>query len=177
MDTLFEAHFSPLASTGKLLSKCGKCLRYMRYIDMLPKRLYCQNCECTYKLPQNGTIKLYKELKCPLDNFELLLFSLGNVTGHLGKTYPLCPCCYNTPPDFHSIADGGYNDDGESDGANGPLDMGCNQCAHPTCRHGMAYNAVADCPNVDADNQPCGGMLVLDVNSRPNWKLCCNNPG
>ena len=26
---------------------------------------------------QNGTIKLYKELKCPLDDFELLLFSLG----------------------------------------------------------------------------------------------------
>ena len=29
---------------------------------------------------QNGTIKLYKELKCPLDDFELLLFSLGTST-------------------------------------------------------------------------------------------------
>jgi alpha-ketoglutarate-dependent taurine dioxygenase len=25
MDSLFEASFSPLAATGKFLSKCGKC--------------------------------------------------------------------------------------------------------------------------------------------------------
>jgi hypothetical protein len=30
---------------------------------------------------QNGTIKLYKELRCPLDDFELLLFSLGKCRG------------------------------------------------------------------------------------------------
>jgi DNA topoisomerase-3 len=30
MDSLFEASFSPLAATGKFLSKCGKCSRYMR---------------------------------------------------------------------------------------------------------------------------------------------------
>jgi len=27
MDELFEATFSPLASTGKVMSKCGKCKR------------------------------------------------------------------------------------------------------------------------------------------------------
>ena len=32
----------------------------------------------TYNLPQNGTIKLYKEIRCPIDDFELVLFSLGN---------------------------------------------------------------------------------------------------
>jgi DNA topoisomerase-3 len=37
MDTLFEASFSPLAATGKNLSKCGRCLRYMRYIPMRPQ--------------------------------------------------------------------------------------------------------------------------------------------
>jgi hypothetical protein len=49
----------------------------MRFIPLKPQRLYCQNCEDTYSLPQNGTIKLYKEIRCPLDNFELVLFSLG----------------------------------------------------------------------------------------------------
>ena len=39
MDSLFEASFSPLAQTGKFLSKCGKCLRYMRYIPLKPQRL------------------------------------------------------------------------------------------------------------------------------------------
>ena len=45
MDALFEASFSPMAATGKFLSKCGKCLRYMRYIPLKPQRLYCQSCE------------------------------------------------------------------------------------------------------------------------------------
>ena len=59
MDSLFEASFSPLAKTGKYLSKCGRCSHYMRYIESQPKRLYCQTCEETYSLPQGGTIKLY----------------------------------------------------------------------------------------------------------------------
>ena len=41
--------------------------------------------------PQGGSLKLYKELACPLDGFQLLLFSLG---GPDGKTYALCPFCY-----------------------------------------------------------------------------------
>jgi DNA topoisomerase-3 len=39
MDSLFEASFSPLAATGKFLSRCGKCLHYMRYIPLKPQRL------------------------------------------------------------------------------------------------------------------------------------------
>lgn len=45
--------------------------------------------------PQGGAIKLYKSLACPLDGYELLLFSLS---GHDGKTYPLYPFCYSNPP-------------------------------------------------------------------------------
>lgn len=51
-----------------------------------------------YNLPANGTIKLYKELKCPLDGFDLLLYSRGNSERFVGVTYPLCPFCYNNPP-------------------------------------------------------------------------------
>lgn len=72
----------------------------MRYIPLTPQRLYCPACEETYSLPSNGTIKLYKELKCPLDKFELVYFSLGNSATAQGKGYPLCPYCYNHPPEF-----------------------------------------------------------------------------
>lgn len=44
---------------------------------------------------QGGTVKLYKGLACPLDGYEIVLFSL---TGPDAKTYPLCPFCYNNPP-------------------------------------------------------------------------------
>lgn len=58
MDMLFEAQFSPLADSGRALSKCGKCLRYMKHISTRPPRLYCNTCEDVYDLPQNGTIKV-----------------------------------------------------------------------------------------------------------------------
>jgi hypothetical protein len=59
MDALFEAQFSPLADSGKPLSKCGKCSRYMKYIAMRPSRLYCASCEEVHHLPQNGAIKVF----------------------------------------------------------------------------------------------------------------------
>ena len=32
MDELFEPSFSTIAESGRMLSKCGKCRRYMKYI-------------------------------------------------------------------------------------------------------------------------------------------------
>jgi DNA topoisomerase-3 len=187
MDNLFEASFSPLAASGKFLSKCGKCLRYMRFIPLMPQRLYCPTCEQTHSLPQHGTIKLYKELRCPLDNFELVLFSLGNASAAQGKSYPLCPCCYNNPPKI-DIEDAIHGGGGTRDKANSKSEsvglklqpvsrgepMGCNSCLHPTCQHSAVRNSMCECPTMDDNGQPCKGTLVLDVNSRPNWKLCCN---
>ena len=77
MDSLFEDSFSPLTSMGKALSRCGKCRRYMKLVQCKPQRLYCEFCKDTYSLPQNGSIKLYRELKCPLDDFELLICSVN----------------------------------------------------------------------------------------------------
>ncbi|KAL6009571.1 DNA topoisomerase 3-beta-1 [Asimina triloba] len=147
MDALFEAQFSPLADSGCLLSKCGKCARYMKYISTQPSRLYCSTCEEVYYLPQRGTIKLYKELVCPLDNFELLLFSLA---GPEGKSFPLCPYCYNSPP-FEGIETlfGAMKT-----GSSGKLGKG-------------AAQGVCACPE-------CNGTLVLDPVSAPKWRLYCN---
>ena len=39
-------------------------------------------CDETFSLPQNGNIKLYQELKCPLDDFELLYLN--------SCTHPTC---------------------------------------------------------------------------------------
>ena len=36
--------------------------------------------------------KAYNGKRCPLDDFELCLYTTG------GRTYPLCPNCYNYPP-------------------------------------------------------------------------------
>lgn len=107
MDTLFEAQFSPLSATGKPLSKCGKCARYMKYIPMRPARLYCSSCEEVYNVPQNGAVKLYKELRCPLDNFELVLFSLsgpGELCFQAFRRLTLSNTFLFSRPEIHSVS-------------------------------------------------------------------------
>ncbi|XP_042064078.1 DNA topoisomerase 3-beta isoform X2 [Salvia splendens] len=164
MDALFEAEFSPLSDTGRVLSKCGKCLRYMKLIASQPSRLYCGTCEEIYYTPQKGTIKLYKELTCPLDNFELLIFSLP---GPEGKSFPFCPYCYNSPP-FEGIGNlyGAAKTAGAVTLGKG-AGMPCFQCPHPTCPHSMISQGVCACPE-------CDGTLVLDPVSAPKWRLYCN---
>ncbi|WJZ87911.1 hypothetical protein VitviT2T_007256 [Vitis vinifera] len=164
MDALFEAQFSPLADSGRALSKCGKCLRYMKYISTQPSRMYCGTCEEVYYLPQKGTIKLYKELTCPLDNFELLIFSLA---GPEGKSFPLCPYCYNSPP-FEGIDTLFGATKTSSTGKLGKgAGMPCFLCPHPTCPHSLIAQGVCACPE-------CSGTLVLDPVSAPKWRLYCN---
>ena len=148
MDSLFEVTFSKLAESGRPLSRCGKCMRYMKYISAKPQRLYCPQCDDTYSLPANGSIKLNKEIKCPLDNYELVLWSAGG----RGKTYSLCPYCYNHPP-FPGMKRG----------------SACIRCAHPTCAHSLAKVGVGECDECEE------GWLVIDPNSGPKWKVFCNS--
>jgi hypothetical protein len=57
----------------------------------------------------------YKGLTCPLDGFELLLFSLA---GQDGKTYPLCPLCFSYPPfEVRLVAGGCWHCAGAARGA------------------------------------------------------------
>ncbi|XP_014227771.1 DNA topoisomerase 3-beta-1 [Trichogramma pretiosum] len=148
MDQLFEVSFSPLSASGKSHSRCGKCRRYMKYIQSKPSRLHCAHCNETYNLPQNGNIRIYKELKCPLDDFELLSYS----TGSRGKSYIFCPYCFNNPP-FRDMKKGL---------------SGCNACTHPTCPHGLNSNGLSSCLECES------GILVLDPSAAPKWKLVCN---
>ncbi|XP_046559637.1 DNA topoisomerase 3-beta-1-like [Haliotis rubra] len=147
MDELFEVTFSSLADSGRPLSRCGKCRRYMKYVQAKPSRLHCSMCDETYSLPQNGNIKLYKELRCPLDDYELVLWT----TGAKGKSYPLCPYCYNHPP-FKNMRKG----------------MGCNECTHPSCQHSLSQTGISECVECEY------GILVLDQTSGPKWRMACN---
>uniref|UniRef100_A0A8C5ADQ4 DNA topoisomerase n=1 Tax=Gadus morhua TaxID=8049 RepID=A0A8C5ADQ4_GADMO len=148
MDELMEVSFSPLADSGKPLSRCGKCHRFMKYIQAKPSRLHCSHCDETYSVPQNGVIKLYKELRCPLDDFELVLWT----SGARGKSYPLCPYCSSNPP-FRDMKKG----------------VGCNQCTHPSCQHSLVSLGIGQCVECE------GGVLVLDPTSAPKWRMACNS--
>jgi DNA topoisomerase III len=78
-----------------LFGRCGKCRRYMKLVEAKPKRLFCSTCDETYNVPQqNGSLKLHQELKCPLDEFELIYFTAGAK----GKSFVFCPYCYSNPP-------------------------------------------------------------------------------
>lgn len=93
--------------------------------------------------------RVYKELRCPLDDFELLAFSSGTK----GQAYPLCPYCYSNTP-FKGM----------------PNNAGCNSCTHPTCPNSLYQLGVSVCDECDR------GILVLDCTSAPKkWKLCCNS--
>ncbi|XP_064393121.1 DNA topoisomerase 3-beta-1-like [Halichondria panicea] len=152
MDELFEASFSSVAESGRPLSKCGLCRRYLKYISSRPQRLYCAQCDQTYSLPQGGSIKLYKEIKCPLDEFELLLFT--SVNGR--KSYLVCPYCYNEPP-FKAVSGG----------------MSCSVCPHESCPHAKPQHRVERCSECE------NGVLVLEphwqTGGTPKWKISCNS--
>ncbi|KAG4387589.1 hypothetical protein GLYMA_11G253100v4 [Glycine max] len=76
MDALFEAQFSTLTDSGRILSKCGKCLRYMKFISTQPSRLYCGTCEEVYYLPQKGTIKVVSYSLLIISTLETILVGL-----------------------------------------------------------------------------------------------------
>uniref|UniRef100_A0A914CBZ5 DNA topoisomerase n=1 Tax=Acrobeloides nanus TaxID=290746 RepID=A0A914CBZ5_9BILA len=155
VDSLFEDSFTPLADTGKPFSRCGKCRRFMKLVSARPQRLFCATCQETYSLPSGGkdiTFRIHGENKCPLDDFDLIYLSAPG--GKLARSYALCPYCFNNPP-FPDMKE----------------HSGCNACTHPSCPHSMITQGVAQCLNNCYNGQ---GVLVLDPQSGPKWRLVCN---
>lgn len=152
MDELFEVSFSSLADSGKPLSRCGKCRRYLKLISAKPVRLYCPNCHETLTVPHNGALRIHKELKCPVDDYELLYFT---AFGPNSKSYVLCPHCFNNPPfeDMRKLS-------------------GCNLCPNSECSESMENNKISNCTSCTY-----GGSIVLDATSGlggAKWKMFCN---
>lgn len=149
MDELFEVCFTSLAETGKPMSRCGRCNRYMKMIVAKPQRLYCLSCKETFSVPQRGIIKLFKEIKCPIDGFEILYMQ----SDRNERSYPFCPNCYNNPP-FENMKKA----------------VGCNDCLHEKCEHSMISNAIRQCTSCTYN-----GRLVLDTGSGPKkYQVACN---
>ncbi|OTF75350.1 hypothetical protein BLA29_014531, partial [Euroglyphus maynei] len=93
----------------------------MKLIETKPERLVCAICNEAYNLPGNGNIKTYKEVQCPIDDFDLLYFS-GQ------KNFIFCPNCYNNPP---------FEDMGQN--------VGCNRCTNDECGFSMHRNTLGPC--------------------------------
>jgi len=152
MELLFGAHFHLIENvTGNRMARCGKCCRYMIYLEQRPRRLHCKTCDETYPLPMIGTIKQYMERTCPICDFELLRWTHSYKAGKVG--YVFCPNCYNNPPKEFNI------EDVKARGG-----MGCNKCHHPTCENSAKVNLVKPNPK----NR---GYFVLDQGSKPKWKV------
>lgn len=95
MEELFEASLGQLAAgpRERALVKCGKTGLYLQLQPQArPPRLYNRQTEEVYRLPLGGSIKAFNGKLCPLDGFELCLYNTG------GRSYPLCPNCFNYPP-------------------------------------------------------------------------------
>jgi len=59
----------------------------MKLVVAKPARLHCASCDETLNVPQNCNIRLYKELRCPLDDYELLYCTTGT-NGKVTTTGP-----------------------------------------------------------------------------------------
>lgn len=155
VDALFEDSFKTLADAGKPFSKCGKCRRFMKLVESRPQRLFCPTCQETYSVPsaKDATIRLHFERICPIDGFELLYFHTTG--GKLSKGFAFCPHCFNNPP-FEDMK--GRN-------------LGCNECTHPECPNSFTTQGVLPCMNSCFNGK---GVLVLDPQSGPKWRLSCN---
>ena len=142
MDALFEASFTNAESSGKIYTRCGKTMRYLKLINSRPPKLYNPLTEEIYVMPLGGAIKQYKSLTCPICNFELSLYSLGH------KSFPLCPNCYCNPPEGMSEPEKGV----------------CTTCPMDDTHPIIESLKVCDCPESD-------GVLMVDPVGGPNWKL------
>lgn len=65
-------------------------------MKLVLNRLHCQICQDTYSVPSDGVLRAYNDIRCPLDDFELVAFASG-------KSYIFCPYCINNPP-FELVA-------------------------------------------------------------------------
>ena len=197
MDALFDASMgggSGGRRSVKPLVACGKTGRLLQlHANSRPPRLYNKLTEEVYSLPQGGVVKAYGGKTCPLDGFELCIYTTG------GRSYPLCPNCYNYPPaalgGVDAAAADGFDRDagkedmraelqrsadaeggdpataegeaGEGGGGTGALVALCQRCPHSELHPAVAPLVVCACP----DTAEKGGALILDPTGGPNWKL------
>ena len=108
MDDMFDQFYNnPKTYKGnKRLSKCGFCRRDMKFIKQRgPPKLYCDQCDCVYRLPLGLQFKNTQQL-CPICNFEIIKYADANKTNdEILRSHPICPYCYSYPPTLYPDPD------------------------------------------------------------------------
>jgi len=138
VDNLFEASFaSPKELQSTPHTVCGRCRRYLKLQASGRKqgrktfRLFCETEAETFDLPRNASaIKPWSGRFCEICDFEMSIFE----TADGERAYPLCPYCYNHPPDF-----------GTSD------QTSHNGCPHSVLHPIVSERAIAPCPECEKE--------------------------
>lgn len=141
------------ARSAKLLCRPAGSGHFLRLLSAPSPRLHDPRTEEVWPLPLGGAFKPYHERRCPLCDFELLLYVVSSRGGAASRTYPLCPYCYSRPP-----LEGGH--DATAAGR-------CSRCPHPEHHPIVDELALCACPETAGE----GGKLLLDPSGGPNWRL------
>lgn len=87
IDMIFDKLYKPLSETGKRLSHCGDCKRYMLLINSKLPFLNCSECDKDYKLMHNIESIKPMNKNCAICNFEAISFKQGKFE------IIICPKC------------------------------------------------------------------------------------
>ena len=132
---------------GKTFCRAPRSGHYLHLVADPTPHLVDLRSQQTWALPVGGRVKPFYERRCPLCEFELLLYT-PNGRGP-PRSYPLCPGCYQKEARAE-----------ESPGR-------CSACPHPESHPTVTELLCCACPET-ADQ---GGMLLLDPTGGPNWRL------
>jgi len=176
MDILFSSSFSKLEEVGKAFTRCGITRRYLQYIPGPPPRLYNVTTETVYPLPLGGVVKEFNSRKCPVCNFELCLYSVGQPP----RSFPLCPYCFNHPKaEWGEIP--GEEDNKKLSSSDDPDDRE-DELKERKIRSIAGRTMTLQCPHPDGHpliaaltvgQDPEGnGVFTLDAKFGPKWRLC-----
>ena len=138
----------------RLLCRPARSGHYLCLLLSPTPKLHDPRTEEVWHLPLGGTFKPYNERRCPVCDFELLLYCLSGRGGQqIARAFPLCPHCYNEPPFA-----GGH--DASAPGR-------CSRSPHPEEHPIVSELSLCACPET-ADQ---GGKLLLEPSGGPNWRL------
>lgn len=149
MDAVFTQSFGTFddaLAQADLFSVCGKCGDQMLYVEKF-HRLHCNNCNLNLTLPQNGKVEIAGDRCCPIDGFQLLVFtSFNQITSYL-----ICPCCSNRSPHPEISAR-----------------LTCNLCPEAECPYSSVNSELQDC------NKCHQGKMILDQQVEDRLTASCN---
>lgn len=164
LDTLFQTVFTSMHSSGKNFSLCGRCNRYMKLIEEKQNRLFCVNCNDTFRLP-SGKFHIMNGNRCESDSFELVTW-----VSTWGRPLVICPKCYSD-----SSSDTLFSDPQWYPG------LGCTQVS--TCRssscpwrewHQSSIGLCALCVQQAEKTEPKNSPGVVFLSPRLSTQIYCN---